>query len=89
MGQRVWAEHLLSSVYANWLQMFPNDLVNQLALLKKAYQYNESNEFILRRLTRLGGAKNEKLAAAARSIYDATKVKDAPALVLNLSLIHI
>ena len=83
LGQRVWAEHLLSSVYANWLQMFPNDLVNQLALLKKAYQYNESNEFILRRLTRLGGAKNEKLAAAARSIYDATKVKDAPALVLN------
>lgn len=82
-AKRVWAEHLLSSVYTSWLKEFPEDQVNQLALLKKAYIYNPSNEFILQGLTRIGGGENEELAAAARQVYDPADHTDAPALVLN------
>ena len=82
-AKRVWAEHLLSNVYASWLQMFPDDIATRLALMKKAYIYNSKNESILRGLTRLGGNENEQVAAAARQIYDPSQHKDAPAMVLN------
>ena len=82
-AKRVWAEHLLASVYSHWLKEFPEDPVNQLKLLGKAYRYNSSNEFILQGLTRLGGDENEQIAAAAKQIYDPSQHTDAPAMVLN------
>ena len=41
-GKRVWAEHLLSSVYSAWLQLYPTrgNYSTQLTLLKQAYSYN-------------------------------------------------
>jgi len=86
-GKRVWAEHLLSNVYRNWLQLFPStnpqNMGNRLTLLKKAHFYHAQNEMVLRELTRLGGHENEQVAAAARSIYNASEIKDAPAVVMN------
>ncbi len=85
-GKRVWAEHLLSSVYSSWLQMFPSDASNFnniLMLLRKAHIYNPKNDYVLRRLARLGDHPNQEVAAAARAIYDPSLQTDAPALVLN------
>ena len=83
VAKRVWAEHLLSSVYSRWLKEFPNDPINKLELLKKAYRFNSSNDFILQGLTQLGGDENQQIAAAAKQIYDPSQHTDAPAKVLN------
>lgn len=82
-AKRVWAEHLLSSVYSNWLEKFPDDQFKRLELMLKAHALNPSNETILRGLTELGGDENEQVAAAARQAYDPSQHTDAPALVLN------
>ena len=85
-GKKVWAEHLLANVYGSWLAeypMTPDNYVDRLGLLEKAYVYNPKNDRILRELVRMGGLDVPAVAAAAREIYDPTTHTDAPALVLN------
>ena len=85
-GKRVWAEHLLASVYVSWLKKYPRVPENyrdRLGLLKKAYVYNPKNPRILRELVGMGAIEDKGIAAEAREIYDPTQHTDAPALVLN------
>ena len=86
-GKRVWAEHLLSKVYAAWLTKYPGtdtaSLDRRLQLLKKAFVYNSTNQLVLRELVRMSDNENPKIAQQAKAIYDPMKHSDAQPLVLN------
>lgn len=87
-GKRVWAEHLLSKTYGQWVGQYKDDTdfgrSQRLDLLKKAFLYNPTNELVLRGLTRMGNSENEEIARAAKRTYDPTDPKvEAPPLVLN------
>ena len=85
---KIWAERALAGVYVAWTSSIEGsdsiDDKKRLEFLKKAFELNEGNADVKRRLTRLGfEGDNAEVKKEAVSIYDALADFDAPGIVLN------